>query len=73
MHVFCLLSVPSHTLEPGVVGDGDLLAQVDEHAAGDQQRLTLHPQVLLHLRHLQRFQSITGEGDCITEEVKTSL
>ncbi len=35
----CLLSVPSDTLEPRVVRDGDLLAQVDEH--DDDQRLVL--------------------------------
>ncbi len=35
----CLFSVPSDTLEPRVVRDGDLLAQVDEH--DDDQRLVL--------------------------------
>ncbi len=35
----CLLSVPSDTLEPRVVRDGDLLAQVDEH--DDDLRLLL--------------------------------
>ena len=45
MTVLYLLPVPSHTLEPRVVGDGDLLAQVDEHG-GQPDGFNFQPTVL---------------------------